>query len=278
MSDRNPPEAVDEHYGRAGLEKILLDSLREAGKDPNHLSYKDLAPFDQFHSRGREATLELARLAELRERMKILDIGGGLGGSARILASEFGCHVTVLDLTKEFCDVGTKLTERTGLNKQVEFKNASALDMPFSDGEFDVVWTQHSTMNIENKKELYAKIHTVLNPGGKLAMHEILVGPVQPIHFPVPWARDPSISFLISPEETQELISKTGFRQLEWTDDSARSLEWFRQRAVSSGGTRAPLGLNLLLGPLFQEAFTNQVLNLEENRIAIIQAVFARKS
>ncbi|MDG6999531.1 MAG: methyltransferase domain-containing protein, partial [Nitrososphaerota archaeon] len=134
-------ESVNQHYGRSDLGKTILDGLRAEGKDIDNLSYEDLSPVDQFHSGGRGATLGLARLAKLSRGLRVLDVGGGLGGPARTLAFEFGCNVTVLDLTEEYCRAGEMLTSRTGLGNLVSFKNGSALNIPFPDESFDVVWT-----------------------------------------------------------------------------------------------------------------------------------------
>ena len=190
---------VGEHYARGDLAARILEALRAAGKDPDALTTDDLAPIDQLHIRGKEATLELAHRAGLTSGTRVLDIGGGLGGPARTLASEFGCTVEVLDFTEEFCRAGEHLTTRTGLSNQVSFRHGNALEMPYPDARFDVVWTQHSSMNIADKERLYAETQRVLRPGGRLALHEILAGPVSPIHFPVPWARDPDLGSLRPP-------------------------------------------------------------------------------
>ena len=134
----------------------------------------------------------------------MLDVGGGIGGPARTLA-EAGCSVTVLDLTEEFCRTGAALTERVALGGRVTFRHASALDMPFEDGAFDAAWTHHSSMNIEDKERLYKEIARVVRRGGKLAMHEIMAGPEGPLHFPVPWASVPTISFLRAPDAVRKL-------------------------------------------------------------------------
>jgi len=276
MSGDRYVEALNLHYGRHGLGDAILAGLQAAGKDLGRLAPDDLAPVDQFHTRGKEATLELARLAELQSRMHALDVGGGLGGPARTLAAVVGCRVTVLDLTEEFCRVGEELTARMHLSDRVVFRHGNALDIPFVEGSFDVAWTQHSSMNIDDKEGLYREIHRVLLPGGVLALHEIMGGSKAPIHFPVPWARDPSVSFLRPAHEVRGLIVATGFSELAWVDVSAPSLEWFRRQAARAPATPPPLGLHLLLGSDFGQMFRSQARNLEENRIVVIQAVWAR--
>jgi ubiquinone/menaquinone biosynthesis C-methylase UbiE len=270
--------AVNRHYGRRDLGEIILAAVQDAGKDPNRLTPEDLAPATEFHSRGREATRELARLAGLRAEMRVLDVGGGLGGPARTLASEFGCQVTVLDLTEEYCRVGATITARTGLGGRVAFRHGNALDMPFPNDAFDVVWTQHSSMNIADKERLYAEIWRVLRPGGRFAMHEIMAGSLQPIHFLVPWARDPAISFLRTPAAIRALLAETGFTEVAWEDVSTPSLAFFRDRlAAADQGDAPPIGLHVLLGDDFGSMFRTVVRNLEEDRIAVIQAVFERR-
>jgi 2-polyprenyl-3-methyl-5-hydroxy-6-metoxy-1,4-benzoquinol methylase len=94
---------LNAHYGGRDLAAATLDGLRAAGKAVGELAPDDLAAVDQFHIRGKEATLELAQLAGLRIGLRVLDVGGGSGGPARTLAAEFACTVTVLDLSACIC-------------------------------------------------------------------------------------------------------------------------------------------------------------------------------
>lgn len=265
---------INQHYGRGDLGTTILAALEAAGKNPEQLTPDDLAPIDHFHTAGKQATLDLMHLAALQAGMEVLDVGGGLGGAARLLATEKGCQVMVLDLTEEYCQVGEMLTARTGLSEHVSFQHGSALDMPFPNPHFDVVWLQHISMNIADKARLYAEIRRVLRPTGRLVFHEVMAGPVQPIHFPVPWAPDPTISFLRPPEEIRTLLIDTGFKEVQWRDTSAASVTWFQQRIASQESGTPPLGLHLLLGPKIGEMFRNQVHNLQEHRVVITQAVF----
>jgi ubiquinone/menaquinone biosynthesis C-methylase UbiE len=244
--------------------------------DADALTIEDLAPIDQLHARGRAATLELVRLAGITSGMRMLDVDGGLGGPARTLAGEFGCAVEVLDITEEFCRAGEVLTARIGLDGRVSFRHGSALEMPYPDASFHVAWTQHSSMNIADKDRLYAEIHRVLRPGGRLALHEMLAGPVSPVHFPVrvPWARDPGLSHLRPPEETRALLKDTGFEELAWIDETAPALRWHQERLAATPEGPPPLGLHLVFRHDFGEMFRNQVLNLSEEHIAVIQAAF----
>jgi SAM-dependent methyltransferase len=276
---REPAVAVAQHYGGTDALEAILAGLRTAGKDPERLRADDLAPVDQFHARGKDATLDLAALAGIRADLHVLDIGGGFGGPARMLAERHGCRVTVLDVTEAYCRLGEELTRRTGLGHLVTFHHGDALAMPFADGTFDLAWTQHSTMNIEDKPGLYREIHRALRADGRLAMHEIVSGPShEPVLFPVPWSRELATNFVRSADEMRALIAAAGFRERAWRDTSEASIAWFRNRvaAAQRATAPAPLGLHLVFGPVFGPMFRNLLRNLEDGRIAVVEALWDR--
>jgi ubiquinone/menaquinone biosynthesis C-methylase UbiE len=278
MAAHDDTAAVRATYAAANLSEAILAGLRAAGKDPDALQMDDLAPVDQFHTGGKPATLALAQRAGLTADMHVLDVGGGIGGPARTLASALGCTVTVLDLTEDYCRAGAMLTARVGLQDRVTFRCDDALAMPFPAASFDAVWTQHSSMNIADKQRLYAEMHRVLRPGGRLALHEVMAGPNQPIHFPVPWAREPSASFLQPANTVRAIIRAAGFDETAWSDESEAARDWFRSR-LSAAATQSgppPLGIHLLIGADSGARIRNFLRNLEEVRVTVIQAVFAR--
>jgi SAM-dependent methyltransferase len=268
--------SLNAHYGRKDLMDVVLAGLAKAGKADGPLTPEDLAPIDQFHSRGKDGTVDMARHARIGAVDRVLDVGGGIGGAARLLAREYGCHVTVVDLTEEFVRVGTMLTARAGLADRVAFRHGNALALPFPDGAFDVVWTQHSTMNIADKDGLTRELARVLAPSGRLAMHEILAGPSEPVHFPVPWARRPELSFLDTPEGFRARPAKLGLAERAWEDSTDASLEWFAARATNVPSTPPPLGLHLVLGTETRAMFGNLLRNLRENRVRVAVGVWQK--
>ena len=216
MSVDDRLERVNEHYGRRDLYEVILGELKKAGVDPEHPTTSDLAPFDQFHGGGKAATLGLLEMADLPHGLTILDVGGGYGGPARTVAELLDAHVTVLDLTEEFIRIGQRLTELTGLTDRVSLKQGDALNMPFTDDSFDAVWSQNATMNLPDKPRLFQEIYRVLRLGGRLAMQDVLAGPVQPVLYPVAWAHDESMSFLRDEADTRAMIGAAGLRITSW--------------------------------------------------------------
>lgn len=270
-------DAIQAHYTRPEIGSVILAALEKAGKDLSRLTLEDLAPIDEFHIRGRAATLELARAAGLDENKRVLDVGSGVGGTSRCLAKEFGCRVTGIDLTDEYCRAAAMLSAKVGLTDLVDYRQGDATALPFADGEFDVVWTEHVAMNIPDKPRLYKEMYRVLKPGGTLAVYDVLAGPSGPVIFPVPWARTPDTSFLVQPGELRRLLEDAGFKISDWSDTTEAARAWFVALAekIRKEGF-PPLGFHVLMGADFQAMAQNQGRNLQEGRIALGQVV-ARK-
>lgn len=270
-------EPILNHYQHSDLETNIITALESAGKDINSLTRDDIASFDEFHFGGRIETRLLASLAQLEKGMHVLDVGSGVGGAARTLATDIGCEVTGLELTETFYRAAEMLTKLVGLGKQIVFHQGSALDMPFENESFDAAWLQHVSMNIQDKRRLFSEIHRVLQPGGKLAIHEIMEGPSTNVLYPVFWAHDESISFLEQPDSIRRQLTDCGFSELGWVDVTERALELTRKRhdeAKEMGPS--PLGLNVIVPKDVPQKVKNSLKNLEEKRIVVVQAVFER--
>lgn len=268
--------AVSNHYSSGDLGSRILAGLEASGKDLNALTAADLSPVDEFHTRGAEATRELAEFAGIAAGSGVVDVGSGLGGPARHLASQYGCKVTGLDLTEEFCQVATMLSERTGMTDKVSFHHGSALDMPFSDGLFDVAWTIQAQMNIADKPRFYAEIYRVLRPGGRLVFQDIFQGPGGDALYPVPWADSPHISFLVAPELARAAAEGSGFETMQWRDVTDASLAWYKKQPDATGKPLPPLGLHLVTGQTSRDKRVNQLKNLQEGRAVLVQAMLQK--
>lgn len=268
--------AIQDQYGQKDLGDRIISALERAGKEIK--THTDTSTFDEFHIRGVEATLEIARLAELEHGLTVLDLGSGIGGPARTIAAVYGCHVTGIDLVDEYVRAADMLTTMLGLGDRVTFRKGDMTDLPFDDGSFDRAFTIHTQMNVRDKAKLFDEASRVLGPRGRFALYEICAGPNSPPRFPVPWANDPSISFLVTPDELRDMLDRAGFSELEWRDVSAQSLEWFRSEMEKHSSAPAdappPLGLNLIMGPTFMEKLGNVFKNLQEDRIRVVMGVF----
>ena len=271
-------EAINAQYGQSDLGNKILAILQREGIDIAEGIKDALAPIEELHLRGRSATMELAKEVGLNESMRILDIGCGIGGSARTLFSNFRCNVTGIDLCEEFCRAADLINERLGYSSNIEIQQGDALNVPFDNSSFDTIFIQHVLMNIENKERLISEIFRLLRPKGRLALNTICAGSVNPIHFPVIWANNPSISFLRSPNELRQVLVTSGFKELLWRDDTKKVLEEIQtMRSKPPSNKPRPISLALIINDTSKK-WKNIVRNLEEGRIVVIQGIFERKS
>ncbi len=274
MRDHEP--SVLSHYSDGGIAERILDALGKAGKDPDNLTVDDLAPLDEFHTRGRAATRELAEFAGFGPGMNILDVGSGLGGPARYLASAHGCQMTGLELVPEFRDVAEMLSQRCGLASKTSFRRGSALEMPFDDLTFDGAWTIQAQMNIADKEGFYSEIFRVLKPGGRFVFQDIFIGNGESLDYPVPWAGDASISFLGDPQLIREMLSPIGFRELKWRDVSGETIEYGKQNRPAPNAPTPILGMHVLFGEEIFQRRANSGKALREGKIVFIQGLFEK--
>ena len=263
---------VRHHYKRPDLKTALIDALKCQGKCMDTLKMEDIAAIDEFHVRGRAATLEIADTLSLNSAQHVLDVGSGIGGPSRCIAQKFGCRVTGIDLADEYCQIATMLAEHFNLSSLVNYLQGNALNLPFADATFDVIWTQHTAMNILDKDSLYQEMHRVLKPGGTLAIYDILAGCGGPVLFPAPWARTPETSFVITPDELRRYIEMHHFTITHYSDTTDIARIWFTKvvKKIRQAGL-PPVGFHLLFGSDYQVMAENQQRNLDEGRIAVVQ-------
>ena len=264
--------SLEAHYSARDIEARILTAIRAAGLNPEQrLSPEALGPLDHFHTGGLRASRELLELAQIRSEYRVLDIGAGLAGSARLIASAHGCRVDCIELSPDYCAGAVLLNRLTGLDDRIGVHKGSALDMPFPDDSFDVVWMQNVGMNIADKRKLYGEICRVLKPGGRYAFQEMAAGEAAASYFPLPWATDPADSFLVSAEEMRLILGESGFTAELFEDTSDVHLS--RTAANATPAAPGQLGLAVFVDNLAQKA-GNARRSLEEGHIRLVRGVF----
>ncbi len=268
-------ELLRGHYGQPDLCRRICAALEEAGLGTEALSLADLATFDEFHIGGRNATMRIGRLAGLRGE-RLLDIGCAIGGPARTLASEFGCAVVGLDIVREYVLAARMLTRRVGMSDVAMFCEGDSSRLPFGNALFDVVWSQHTIVNVPEKRLVLEEAARVLKPGGRLSLYEVCSGLVHPPVYPLPWAGDSSLCYLTTADELADLVESTGFTIVERRDVSDEALQWIREARLArkrQAHSRRPPSLALLMGADAALKSQNMARNLEERRTEIVLIV-----
>ncbi len=268
---------IHSYYSPNDLYNKIIAGLNKLGKDLSKITLDDLQPVDEFHIRGDTATKELIKLSAFTPDMHILDVGCGIGGSTRRLSHETGCRVTGIDLSDEYIDTAQRLTQLLNLQERVTFHAASALALPFDDNAFDGVWSLQMNMNVDDKLSWLKETYRVLKPGGRAVLYEVCGNKNTPLYFPVPWAQDSSMSFLVPPESFREVITAAGFDITVWNDKTGLARQAFAQVKAPVGEPNLPvLGVYLLVGNDISTKAYNLHRNLDEERVSLIETVAVR--
>jgi SAM-dependent methyltransferase len=277
-------ERVARHYTgghrRGGLENAIIAALAAAGKDPDHLSPSDLAPVDEFHTGGREATVDFAAQLAVAPGTRLLDVGCGIGGAARFFADRFGCRVTGVDLTEEFVRTARALSRRVGLGDRVRFEQANALALPFEPGSFDAAYMMHVGMNVEDKPALFREIRRVLAREGSFGIYDVVLTGRGAIRFPLPCATGPETCFVTDTGTYRRALAEAGFEIRRERDRLEVARAFFRRelgRLEQSAGAPPPLGIHLLLGDEAPRILANVVELFERGTLAPIELICRRR-
>ncbi len=265
---------IHSYYSPNDLYNKIIEGLNKIGKDLSMLTLDDLQPVDEFHIRGDTATKELITLSNFKPDMHIIDVGCGVGGSTRRLSHETGCSVTGIDLSNEYIDTAKRLTQLLNLQERVKFHATSALTLPFDDNSFDGAWSIQMNMNIEDKPAWLKEVYRVLKPGGRAILYEVCGNKNTPVYFPVPWAQDSSMSFLVPPEPFRDIITSAGFDIEVWNNKTELARNAFAHMTEPVGEPNLPeLGVHLLVGNDILTKAYNLHRNLDEERVSLIETV-----
>jgi sarcosine/dimethylglycine N-methyltransferase len=265
---------IPTHYATGGPVAKVRAALETLAPGGGPLTPEQVAPFEDFHTAGRMATVRIAQLLAPAAGDTVLDAGSGLGGPARNLANTFGCRVIGFDLTPEFVEIANLLNERLGMTDGVEFHLGDICDLDLADRSVDHAWTQHVAMNIADRDRLYGEIHRVLRPGGRFAVFDVVDGGGGELLLPVPWATDPAHSHLVTRDEQRALLERAGFRIDVWEDPTEEMVEVLRQTLAPPppGAAPPPLNVGLFIDDLATKA-ERYFTNMETGRTALVLAV-----
>jgi SAM-dependent methyltransferase len=262
-------DTIQSQYSTGLSRNNIEQALISAGKDLAGLAPADLGLLEDFHTMGRYATAQLVDLAQITSESAVLDAGSGVGGTARYVADRYGCPITAVDLTEEYCETNRWLNRLVGLDDRISVRQADVTELPFADGTFDVAISQHVQMNVADKARLYAETRRVLQVGGRLALWDITIGAHGELNYPLPWADHPARSHLVTPGELRVVVESAGFTVEHWNDltDQAGAL---MQAMLAQPAN--PLGLHAFVTD-FKRKVENLTQALADGRLRAVQAV-----
>jgi len=269
---------VAAHYARGvDIASAVLDAYAAAGGDRDRPTAEGLAAADQFHLGGERATTALAEDMGLRDGMRVLDLGCGIGGPARLLAGRFGCMVVGVDLSAEYVAAAAALTGRCGLGGRAAFRTGTAAAIPAEDGAFDAAVLIHVGMNVPDKAALFAEVRRVLAPGGRFGVLDAVRTAEREIPFPMPWAAGPATSFLEPAEVYRDALARAGFVLEAEHDRGPLAREVFAEMRGRPRAAGPPaMGLHVLIGPTAKERLANVAAALEDGLLSPVQFLARR--
>jgi SAM-dependent methyltransferase len=275
---RDIESGVSEHYAGYDVLARIRAGLIEMGLDPDRISPEALKPVDEFHIGGAEATAALLDRLEIRPDTDVLDVGSGIGGSARMLAGRYKCRVTGVDLTPHFVETARALSAMSGMADRVRFEVGSAVALPLPDQSFDVALLLHVGMNVPDKAMLFLEARRVLRDGGTFAVYEVMRTGDGDLKFPVPWAETPDLSALEAPEAYRAAAAAAGFVLKSEENRREIALDFFsRLKAQAALDAPPPLGLHNLMGSTVKEKLANMIAMIREGTIAPVQMIFSTR-
>jgi ubiquinone/menaquinone biosynthesis C-methylase UbiE len=266
---------VADHYARSNLIAAIQDGLAQMGKTTGTVTVDDLVAVDEFHIGGRKATEELIQQLGLSSIDRVLDIGCGLGGPARFVADRYKCHVTGIDLTRDYVEAGNAVCEWVGLSDRVSLGQASALSIPYPDAAFSAAYLLHVGMNIEDKVKLFAEAARVLRPGSRFGVYDVMRTGDGALAYPLPWATTSECNAVAEPEQYRCALTSAGFEILSERNRREFALTYFNQirSKMSAAHGPGPLGLQTLMGERRQAQVKNMIENISAGRIAPVELI-----
>lgn len=173
-----PPDISAIYHNHPLQEGAILDRvLKQRGRLEDitelELSWDEETEItDQNHVGGASFVEELAREACVDRESRILDLGCGLGGAARVLAYRFGCKVHGIDLSEKRIKEARDLTQLVKLDHLVTFSHGDIQKIRYERKDFDIILGQGSWIHISDKRRLVKRCSQVLQPSGTVVLED----------------------------------------------------------------------------------------------------------
>jgi ubiquinone/menaquinone biosynthesis C-methylase UbiE len=264
-----------DHYTHGDLVAAIRSGIEALGKTIDAVTIDDLAPVDEFHIGGRRASEDFLSQLALTPDKHVLDVGCGLGGAARFVASRYRCRVTGIDLTPEYVETARVLCRWVGLEQRISLHQGSALSMPFADGTFDGAFMLHVGMNIADKTKLCAEVARVLRPRSLFGIYDVMRVGEGELTYPVPWAPTAASSAVAEPDEYRAALEAAGFAVIAQRNRRDFALAFFEQLRTRTAAAEGPppLGLHLLMGRATPDKVQNMIRNITHGLIAPVELI-----
>ena len=189
-----------------------------------------------------QLTQRLASLAAIRRGSKVADIGCGMGGSSRWLASELACHVTGVTLSPVQHRWATLASRMSNTRPKPTYLCQDAEQTHFPDESLDCVWSVECTEHLYEKRLFFQRAANWLRPGGRFAICAWLAGSDEQAEDTIRQVQQvcegmfcPSLG---TQHDYESWFTSAGMQMVEsqlWTEKVLKTWEICKQRVDRSG-------------------------------------------
>ena len=206
-------ETVESYYDSAEADAFYASIW--GGEDIHIGVYED--PSDSvFAASSRTVATMATRVVGLGQSTRVLDIGSGYGGSARTLASAYGCRVDCLNLSAVQNERNRVLCTEAGLNQRIDVIHGSFESIPRPADRYDVVWSQDAILHSGARERVLAEVKRALKPGGQFVFTDPMQTDDCPPDVLQPVLDRIHLDSLASPGFYRKNLSGLGFKELAW--------------------------------------------------------------
>lgn len=208
----------------AEVTQAFLDSEQYASN--SILNYEAVYGEDFVSPGGRAMARELIARMGLKEGSKVLDVGCGLGGSAFLMARDFGLRVDGIDLSANMIEMARSKLEVYKIEDRVCLELGDCLELN-RQRSYDGIYSRDVFLHIQDKARLFKILRNALKPQGRLLFTDYCCSEK-------PWSEDfsryvedRSYSLNTLPEYS-EIISDAGFADVQCSDWTDRFIDILR--------------------------------------------------
>ena len=152
----------------------VYNELAELGISDNApLTVEELSAFDQLHYHGTDALDVAIRIIGVKPGQNLLEIGSGIGGPARYLASNTAAHITALELQIDQNHIAQNLSSRCGISQNLSHRCGDFLEYDWGDKRFEAIVSWLALYHIPDRQRLLSQCKEILNPGGRFYTEDL---------------------------------------------------------------------------------------------------------
>ena len=228
-----------------------------------------LENLDKMQTGGLEGTKMIGNYLHPKKNNKVLDLGSGLGGTARTIHKLYKCKIEGIEKDKNLVDTSKELNKKLRISNRVNFEKGDVLNLPYGNNYFNHVYMIHLGMVIPDKEKLFKGIYRVMKKNAYLLIFDFIRNSKTKIPYPVSWADDKSSDFITSLNEYERILQMYLFKKVKIIKKKTFSLRYFKRRVLKNKDNQIKEEIRKLISnsKTIQKKLHNVIFAIENNII-----------